>query len=446
MLAHIEDLQAKVIEMREREGDVDLVLENELLKAQLEEHKGFVQGLIRMGGNVPAGNLVEKKKLYRQGADYAVSKVQALLASTVRSSGEWRRAHVSPELLSMFPEGADLALWYQIVSDFSSTSASSSAPNPPAQRLNIRCDQIVPNCTANHVAETYWALWTDLQVVRDFFRHTTHVNPTDVTTSVVFHDETGSILPRPVSITTKIESSTPSSTTATMALVVNNNNNATSTTTNGNREVKNVIEEEALATLHTRENIEGGPHVMNNVFVASKSRVAIAKGSLYLPMREDGSQSEQTLTTTSSSSQTTPPPRERCYLCARSSTRKDQMSELISSLYIEGSVCWDLPPRAIPGKRRMETSCRLASVISYPDVMQLSYFRSFADIVDEKGNVAAVFAHFAASFAKMMVARSKGETGGPEGVLMRSTVTLYICMTKFKSVSEGDTWGKSSGR
>jgi hypothetical protein len=169
-LQHIEMLQEKVIEMREKEGDIDLQLENELLKAQLSEHTMFVNGLLRMAGGVPTTE-AEKKQLYRQGADYAVAHINSLLSRSVRTAGEWRVAKV--------PEGMrNLAVWYQYVTD----------QGTGLRRLNLRADQVILGVSSEIVSALYWSLWTSETAVRELFEGS-HVDSAEISSKAILHEE-----------------------------------------------------------------------------------------------------------------------------------------------------------------------------------------------------------------------------------------------------------------
>lgn len=172
-LLRIEHLQLKVVEMREDEGDIDLQLENELLKAQLSEHSLFVNGLIKMSDGVPTSAL-EKKQLYRQGADYANVHITSLLTRSVRLSGQWQSGKV-PSC------GSDLQLsvCFQHVVD----------PASGARRLNMRTDQVFPfPATADMVSAVYWSLWTNNDVVRSLIEES-NMSASGISTSTILHSD-----------------------------------------------------------------------------------------------------------------------------------------------------------------------------------------------------------------------------------------------------------------
>lgn len=254
-LQHMEELQNKVIEMREKDGDVDLVLENELLKTQLEEHRLFIQNLTKMGLISPSSSAEEKKKLYRQGVDYALNKIQSLLSSAVRQASEWKLAKTTPEV-SLVP-GSVFQVHYQVVPDFSESNVAVS-------RLNVRSDHFIPNVDAKFAADFYWSLWTNIDLVRTFFQNSpaTTNNFVDVT----LHDE---LLEEEIV--------------------------ADASTVLGVKSLKNnLMQREKLCTICTKEQVfyrdqdkqgemKEATGVMNNIFVACKGIADFSLSTLNTP-------------------------------------------------------------------------------------------------------------------------------------------------------------------
>ena len=383
-LQHMEDLQNKVIEMREKDGDVDLVLENELLKTQLEEHRLFIQNLTKMGLVSPSSSTEEKKKLYRQGVDYALNKIQSLLSSTTRQSSEWKLAKSTPEV-NLIP-GTVFQVHYQVVPDFSESNVAVS-------RLNIRSDHFIPNVDAKFAGDFYWSLWTNIDLVRMFFQNSpaTTNNFVDVT----LHDE----LMEEEEIVAD----------ASLVLGVKSLKN-------------NLMQREKLCTICTKEQVFSEPSsssstsvnneepgIMNNIFVACKGIADFSLSTLNipefsLPDESNSSSGKKKKRKTNDGNANVDEAsfgnnkRVSTYLCARSSTRQDPNDDFhsISSLYVEGSVCWNVEG---------ENGCRISSIISFPETFPLSYFKnSFADVVDLKTNtISPVFQRFAAEFTQLLL-------------------------------------------
>jgi hypothetical protein len=351
-LQHIEMLQQKVIEMREKEGDIDLQLENDLLKAQLYEHSMFVNGLMRMASGVPTTE-AQKKQLYRQGADYAVAHINSLLSRSVRMHGEWREAKI--------PEGElpnHMAVWYQHVTDTGTGS----------RRLNLRADHIIPMVSAEIVSTLYWSLWTNDQQVRSLFDGS-KVDAAEISNKVILHDEL---------------CLTPSGTSASAG------------TSSAVDDTATADKEESLATLYTRDD------KAHHVFIASKREQSIPRGTLALAMPGDDVKGEMIQ----------PWKRRRCKMCARSNTninrlqeegsdaakapsnfpKLDSASSLTNPTYVEGSVAWDLDD----GR-----GCRIASVVSLVEGFKVGKFDAF-ELITMDGRVSDEFIGFINTFVNML--------------------------------------------
>jgi hypothetical protein len=220
-LQHIDELQAKVNEMREKDGELDVQLENELLKAQLKEHATFVEALIHQAKFGPPAITLspehDKIKLYRQGADFAVQQVLSLLTRSVKQSSEWTLGRFNRKISAPF------AVSYQIIPDFIKTSET---------RLNLRTD-LVFEAKPEQVLAQYMNLWTNDEMLKTFFRGSNFRPSSDLTQ--ITHNVT----------------------------LLND-----SLTTNG----------ETLGALHTRE--ETGTKGIDMLFAFSKKKVDVAYGTL----------------------------------------------------------------------------------------------------------------------------------------------------------------------
>mmetsp|Transcript_18885 Transcript_18885/g.32834 ORF Transcript_18885/g.32834 Transcript_18885/m.32834 type:complete len:417 (+) Transcript_18885:112-1362(+) len=186
-LQKIEDLVAKVQEMREG-GDIDTHIENELLKAQLEEYKTFVGALQRMATGIPT-NDDTKRRLYKKGADYAISCVLSLLTRSVREKSLWQRGKLPVEI-AVKDGKTNLAMWFRYIHDFKPESSNLSphsglAPGGKGSgnavgatgstgggvRLQVRVDQLIPGVDPKSLADVYWSLWNDQNVTQQFFQY-----------------------------------------------------------------------------------------------------------------------------------------------------------------------------------------------------------------------------------------------------------------------------------
>ena len=318
-LQHIEMLQEKVIEMREKEGDIDLQLENDLLKAQLSEHSLFISALMRMANGVPTSD-AEKRQLYRQGADYAVAHINSLLSRSVRLAGEWKIAKIPHAL------GASMAVWFQHVTD----------PGSGLRRLNLRADHIIPNVSADVVSSLYWSLWTSQAALQEIFQGS-YVDATEISNEVILHDE----------------------------LVLNPN--------------EGQDREESLATVYTRD--EKAHHVFiasKREQSIARGSLALAMigddvgGQMIQPWKRRKCKMCARSNTNVNRLQENDP------VIASHSSSSSCPSLSISSLnnptYIEGSVAWDLDDNR---------GCRIASVLSLVEGFTVGKFDAFALIAPD---------------------------------------------------------------
>lgn len=164
-IARIEKLTAAIQELREK-GDIDVHLENELLKAQLEEHSLFVVALRQMANGIPTSETA-KNRIYKKGADFAVNHVLSVLRRSVDEKPKWIVAH---------PLNGDLKQIVQVSFRYARECETSKI-------LHVRIDHSLESSVdINQVSELYWRLWNSPEVTRQFFEqsHTNYHKSTTV--------------------------------------------------------------------------------------------------------------------------------------------------------------------------------------------------------------------------------------------------------------------------
>jgi len=167
LLSKITDLEKAIGDLTER----DLDLENELLRTQLEQHKGFLKGFLETVAELEPSEASSKGevssflcikhndlnealtvaiKLSRQNRDFAMTHGLRIIAECqTNRDGSWRRCEV-PFMGGQMLEGSDYSIWY-------------NRPNPDS--LNIRLDFVVPKANAKSFRELVVTSWTS----RDLF-------------------------------------------------------------------------------------------------------------------------------------------------------------------------------------------------------------------------------------------------------------------------------------
>jgi len=152
-LSTIADLQMKVQSLRET-GSVDLRMENDLLRAELKEHKNFIANFKRIADGMPASNSA-KKVMIKQGSDTAISQVLGLLATSMVDPS-WKRGHVH--------EHPELLLMYQCLPH--------GVPHELTKRMSVRVDvPVVPFCDIETMAYIFWRGWCDKDTNHRLSKH-----------------------------------------------------------------------------------------------------------------------------------------------------------------------------------------------------------------------------------------------------------------------------------
>mmetsp|Transcript_10129 Transcript_10129/g.32196 ORF Transcript_10129/g.32196 Transcript_10129/m.32196 type:complete len:419 (-) Transcript_10129:440-1696(-) len=151
-LAKIGELQLKVEALREQ-GSSDMRVENELLRAQLEEHKRFVSCFKRLSEGAPSSTNA-RHAIYKQGADTAQAHVLGLISQS--QADDWQQATV--------PLEADLpyqnfSVFYKFKDEYGSEPSSGLGDAPAKKqrrRLNVRVDVLFPGIDAASLSDFFW--------------------------------------------------------------------------------------------------------------------------------------------------------------------------------------------------------------------------------------------------------------------------------------------------
>lgn len=169
-LSKIGDLQMKVEALRER-GSTDMRIENELLRAQLEEHKRFVSCFKRLCDGAPT-SLNARHMIYKQGSDAAQAHVLSLISQS--QADDWQEA-IAPDGLNIPYQ--NFCMYYKFKTEYGEPevgtpgSASGAEANASSQsgksrkRLHVRVDVLFPATDAMQISEFFWNSFasTDVQ-------------------------------------------------------------------------------------------------------------------------------------------------------------------------------------------------------------------------------------------------------------------------------------------
>ena len=151
--------------MRER-GSLDMRVENELLRAQLMEHKRFVSCFKHLCDGAPT-TLNARHIIYKQGSDSAQAHVLGLISQS--QADNWLPAIIPPEADIPYQ---NFSMFYKFKADYGSSTSGDGAGNGSGsnfnysdamnsntkvrQRLNIRIDMVYPGMDASHVSDFLW--------------------------------------------------------------------------------------------------------------------------------------------------------------------------------------------------------------------------------------------------------------------------------------------------
>lgn len=152
-LNKINELQAKVNEMRSN-GECDVQLENELLRAQLQEHKRFLGSCFKLHYGIPSSNKT-RQNLNEQASSFAETYVQSLLS---RSSVEqdWVETEIPTDHSKYLKKGFNCTGIHKFV-------------HSPAKCLHLRFDLVFRDVSIDTVANVYWSMWTNPDYVRKMY-------------------------------------------------------------------------------------------------------------------------------------------------------------------------------------------------------------------------------------------------------------------------------------
>lgn len=164
-LSKIGELQMKVEHMRER-GSTDMRVENELLRAQLEEHKRFVSCFKKLCDGAPT-SLNARHLIYKQGSDSAQAHVLGLISQS--QADDWVEAIVPPEAHIPYQ---NFSMFYKFKTEYGegSASATGSATGKPRQRLNVRVDVLFPGMDAVQIADFFWNSFSDTGMQQKLYK------------------------------------------------------------------------------------------------------------------------------------------------------------------------------------------------------------------------------------------------------------------------------------
>ncbi len=414
-LQKIDDLQTKIQEIRESEGDVDVFMENELLKSQLQEHKFFVSSLMKMASGVPTKQ-ADRYRLYRQGADYGVTSFLSILDRSTRqilseNDNPWTIAPM--EFTQSLGSSGGISCRYQFVDD---------AQIPDKKRLVLRFDHVRKDCKAADVADIYWSVWTNISLLKkvmdkdeiDILLHET------LTSNEAGGNSNGAEASSSSSSTltaSPTESSSVSSAPKTLSGMANDLHKMTNTV------------EEALATSYMREKAIPPQVPKDWVFVSTKRKQTLSKRIFQVPLEDvspkksmgndygydnnlshpdlgknvDNSSKKKIQKTNVGKVETKSPPtgaathdgskqritteRVQCHIVTKCTTRhhesfSDESQNIkrnhITAMYLESCVMTDL-----------EDGCHCCAVISVPANLQIGDL-AFSDVI-KNGIVSEVF-------------------------------------------------------
>jgi len=156
-LAKIGELQLKVEALREQ-GSSDMRVENELLRAQLEEHKRFVACFKRLSEGAPS-SLNARHAIYKQGADTAQSHVLGLISQS--QADKWSQAIIPADIDMPFQK---FSVFYKFKEEY-----GTEAGKPPRRRLNLRVDVLFSGIDATTLSDFFWDSFSNTSVTQRLY-------------------------------------------------------------------------------------------------------------------------------------------------------------------------------------------------------------------------------------------------------------------------------------
>jgi hypothetical protein len=342
-LSKIGELQMKVEHMRER-GSTDMRVENELLRAQLEEHKRFVSCFKRLCEGAPT-SLNARHMIYKQGSDSAQAHVLGLISQS--QADDWIEAIVPPEAdipyqnFSMFYKfkneygegqsatgaatGATDAIGATGAAPAGSPSATgSNGGKGPRQRLNVRVDVLFPGMDAVQIAEFFWNSFSNTSMQSRLYK----VKGIELT------------------------------------------------------QLADDMPDKDTKTVYYREKWEAPKKDQDWVIICNRRRRELASSTLALPQKgnrvkpEVGKVAAMVLALATTQHSVAP---------------QFDNANRITSLFVQGAVTWNVGSDA-----------RLCAVFSLPDDLSIKAVEKFDDVIDSKGRLTQKFAAVLRSFREMM--------------------------------------------
>jgi hypothetical protein len=128
-----------------------LIIERELLQAQLEEHRGFVRAMLSVVEVGYQQRFHDPSRMYQRCADSVAERVIQLLTNSTMHAEEWALVALSPAHAALVFPGCTLAVHYRVLS---ATSES------PYRRLLVRMDYRLPGVRSKDVVDMFWRVWT----------------------------------------------------------------------------------------------------------------------------------------------------------------------------------------------------------------------------------------------------------------------------------------------
>eukprot|EP00924_Labyrinthula_sp_SR-Ha-C_P009478 maker-scaffold_2-snap-gene-25.58-mRNA-1 protein AED:0.01 eAED:0.01 QI:159/1/1/1/1/1/5/221/470 len=157
-LAKISELQTRVEHLKSLTSS-ELQVENELLKAQLDQHKSFVNQFRQLSNEAPTAENA-KSSIFKQAIETAHARVQGIIASS--QTGEWKQATIP----------VNSGLPFQNFSIYYNLKQVGNNENPaatPEEILEIRIDFLFEGIDPGVASEKMWHLFGQSSQVKNLF-------------------------------------------------------------------------------------------------------------------------------------------------------------------------------------------------------------------------------------------------------------------------------------
>jgi len=144
MLRKIEHLERKFGETVSSPEDAWIASENEILRAEIEEHRAFIENFVALASTEP----LKKEKgdvIFKEGAQAAQTYLSSLVSESQR---DWEPLKL-PALISALQMYEKMVMAYKL-----STDAGGSS------RLSIRCDVQIKDCKVDVLADVFWRMFS----------------------------------------------------------------------------------------------------------------------------------------------------------------------------------------------------------------------------------------------------------------------------------------------